>query len=225
MVLWWTSCTFQPKHFILAPVPIWSCHIGRANAWWGELFQATCSWLRLLCCCSHREGFPSSSAGQAGGAETTSKVSWLFSEEAAAKEPRIKQDWKHLATKQGPVWSSASRNFRSRSERKTQSWRFEFTGEKPPVPVLWHRHLDRKVCIALAKPIWRFCWRYQGKSYFLHLSPRGQWSTGNPYGSRAAATVFWTGLRQPERFCLPVLEENLLALLMLDHIFSHCKSV
>lgn len=48
---------------------------------------------------------------------------------------------------------------------------------------------------------------------------------GIPYGGGAAASLFWTGQRQPKRFCLPVLEQNIIALLMLDHIFSQCTSV
>lgn len=58
------------------------------------------AWPRLLCCCSHREGFPSPPAGQAGGTET-SKISWLFSEEEAAKNCKNKTGLETLGYKTG----------------------------------------------------------------------------------------------------------------------------
>lgn len=58
-----------------------------------------CSWPRLLCCCSHHEGFPSPAAGRAGGTETKSKISWLFSEEEAAKNHKNKTGLETLGYK------------------------------------------------------------------------------------------------------------------------------
>lgn len=81
--------------FILAAGPVWRCNSGRASAWRGERCQATCSWPRLLCCCSHCEGFTGPPAGQTGGGQT-SKISWLFSEEEAAKNHKHKTGLKTL---------------------------------------------------------------------------------------------------------------------------------
>lgn len=140
------------------------------------------------------------------------------------KTTRIKQDWKHLATKQGPVWSSASSNFLSRSEHKTQSWRFQFTGGETSNPRFMAQAPGQKGLCCSCKASMRTLLTIPRKKVLL--TPEcDQWSTRNPYGGGAAAMLFWMGQRQPERFCLPVLEENLIALLMLDHILSHCMSV
>lgn len=105
--------------FILAAGPVWRCNSGRASAWRGEHCQATCSWPRLLCCCSHCEGSTGhvQQARQVGDRQQV-KSAGYFLRKKQLKTTRIKQDWKPLAKKQGPVWSSASSNFLSRSEHK-----------------------------------------------------------------------------------------------------------
>lgn len=188
--------------FISPPTPVWSWSV-RANAWRVELFQGMCLWARFLCCCSHHEGFPSPRQARQVGQRQKSKISWLFLEEEATKRASLNFCLKH----------------------KIHSWRFEFMGGETFNPSFLAQAPGQKVLWCSCKANMRILLTLARKKILL-AHENGQRSTGNPYSSRTPAAFFWTGQRQPERICSPIIsEKNLITLLTLDHIFSQCMSI